>query len=117
MYVSHACFYLQWRIIYVQKFKFLGRVEEQVEELKGEVRKMVINAVDKPSQMLHLIDQIQRLGIDYHFEQEIDVQLERIHKNYSQLDHGDFKGDDLHMVALMFRLLRQQGFNISSGKS
>ncbi|KAK3433829.1 hypothetical protein EUGRSUZ_D01105 [Eucalyptus grandis] len=99
---------------YSTKFKFLGRVEEQVEELKGEVRKMVTNAMYKPSQMLHLIDQIQRLGIDYHFEREIDEQLEGIHKSYSQLDHGDFKGDDLHMVALMFRLLRQQGFNISS---
>ncbi|KAK3433830.1 hypothetical protein EUGRSUZ_D01106 [Eucalyptus grandis] len=75
---------------------------------------MVTNAVDKPSQMLHLIDQIQRLGIDYHFEREIDEQLEGIQKSYSQLDHGDFKGDDLHMVALMFQLMRQQGFNISS---
>ncbi|KAF7851627.1 hypothetical protein BT93_L3452 [Corymbia citriodora subsp. variegata] len=64
--------------------------------------------------MLHLIDQIQRLGIDYHFEREIDQQLEKIHKNYSQFDHGDFKGDDLHKVALRFRLLRQQCFNISS---
>ncbi|XP_056163075.1 (-)-germacrene D synthase-like isoform X1 [Syzygium oleosum] len=96
------------------KFKFLGRVEEQVEELKGKVRKMLIDVVDKPSQMLHLIDEIQRLGIDYHFEREIDEQLEQIHKSYSQPDHGDFMGDDLHMVALMFRLLRQQGFNISS---
>ncbi|KAF7850211.1 hypothetical protein BT93_L5741 [Corymbia citriodora subsp. variegata] len=98
---------------YSTKFKFLGRVEEQVEELKGEVRKMLTGVVDKPSQMLHLIDQIQRLGIDYHFEREIDEQLEQIYKSYSQLDHGDFKGDDLHMVALMFRLLRQQGFNVS----
>ncbi|XP_048140753.1 (-)-germacrene D synthase-like [Rhodamnia argentea] len=96
------------------KFNFLGRVEAQVEELKVEVRKMLTDAADKPSQMLHLIDEIQRLGIDYHFEREIDEQLEQIHKSYSQLDHGDFKGDDLHMVALMFRLLRQQGYNISS---
>ncbi|KAF8032174.1 hypothetical protein BT93_D1184 [Corymbia citriodora subsp. variegata] len=98
----------------LMKFKFLGRVEEQVEELKGEVRKILTGVVDKPSQMLHLIDQIQRLGIDYHFEREIDQQLEKIHKNYSQFDHGDFKGDDLHKVALRFRLLRQQCFNISS---
>ncbi|KAK3433836.1 hypothetical protein EUGRSUZ_D01114 [Eucalyptus grandis] len=68
---------------YSTEFKFLGRVEEQVEELKGEVRKMVTNAMDKPSQMLHLIDQIQRLGIDYHFEREIDEQLERIHKSFN----------------------------------
>ncbi|KAI6684896.1 hypothetical protein NL676_030809 [Syzygium grande] len=75
---------------------------------------MLTDVVDKPSQMLHLIDQIQRLGIDYHFERDIDEQLEQIHKSYSRLDHGDFRGDDLHMVALIFRLLRQQGYNISS---
>ncbi|XP_056163077.1 (-)-alpha-pinene synthase-like [Syzygium oleosum] len=81
------------------KLKFLGRVEEQVEELKGVVRKILTDDVaDKPSQMLHLIDQIQLLGIDYHFERKIDEQLEHIHKSYSQLDHGGFMGDDLHMV-------------------
>ncbi|KAF7851625.1 hypothetical protein BT93_L3450 [Corymbia citriodora subsp. variegata] len=88
---------------YSTKFKFLGRVEEQVEELKGEVRKMLTGVVDKPSQMLHLIDQIQRLGIHYHFEREIDEQLEQIYKSYSQLDHGDFKGDDLHMLFNNFK--------------
>ncbi|XP_048136396.1 (-)-germacrene D synthase-like isoform X1 [Rhodamnia argentea] len=96
------------------EFKFLGRVEERVEEPKGEVRKMLTNVADKPSQMLLLIDQIQRLGIEYHFERDMDEQLEQIHKSYSQLDHADFRGDDLHMVALIFRLLRQQGYNISS---
>lgn len=96
------------------EFKFVGRVEEQIEELKGEVRKMLTNVVDKSSQMLHLIDQIQRLGIDHHFEHDIYEHLEEIHKHYSRLDHGDFKGDDLHMVALIFRLLRQQGYDVSS---
>ncbi|KAF7847692.1 hypothetical protein BT93_L2719 [Corymbia citriodora subsp. variegata] len=96
------------------EFKYLGTMEEQIEELKREVRKMVTDVVDKPSQMLTLIDQIQRLGIFYHFECEIDEQLEQIHKSYSQLVHGVFKGDDLHMIALTFRLLRHQGYNISS---
>nr|WNI01929.1 terpene synthase [Psidium guajava] len=71
---------------------------------------MLTDVVDKPS----LIDQIQRLGIEYHFERDIDEQLEQIHKSYYQLDHGDFRGDELHMVALIFRLLRQQGYNVSS---
>nr|WNI01970.1 terpene synthase [Psidium guajava] len=87
-----------------QKFKFLGRVEGQIEELKGEVRKMLAGIVDKPLQKLHLIDQIQRLGIEYHFEHEIDEGLEQIHKSYSRLYREDFKVDDLHMVALIFRL-------------
>jgi len=92
-------------------------VEGQIEELKGEVKKMLIDAVDKPLPKLHLIDQIQRLGIEYHFEREVDEQLEQIHKSYSRLDHEDFKVDDLHTVALIFRLLRQHGYNISSGAS
>ncbi|KAK2632041.1 hypothetical protein EUGRSUZ_L02082 [Eucalyptus grandis] len=96
------------------EFKYVGRVEEQIEGLKGEVRKMLTDAVNKPSQVLHLIDQIERLGIFYHFKREIDEQLEQIHKSYSQLVHGDFKGDDLHMIALIFRLLRQQAYNVSS---
>ncbi|KAI6702990.1 hypothetical protein NL676_012126 [Syzygium grande] len=35
-------------------------------------------------------------------------------RSFSQPNHGDFMGEDVHMVALMFWLLRQQGFNISS---
>ncbi|KAF8031674.1 hypothetical protein BT93_D0785 [Corymbia citriodora subsp. variegata] len=76
------------------EFKYLGRVEEQIEGLKGEVRKMVTDVVDEPSQMLHLIDQIQRLGIFYHFEREIDEQLEQIHKkvfNEFKDSEGNFK--------------------------
>nr|WNI01937.1 terpene synthase [Psidium guajava] len=96
------------------EFKYLGRVEEQIEGLKGEVRKIMTDVTDKPLQMLQLIDQIQRLGIFYHFEREIDEQLEQIHKSYSRLVHGVFKADDLHMIALIFRLLQQQGHNVSS---
>ncbi|KAF8019378.1 hypothetical protein BT93_G0144 [Corymbia citriodora subsp. variegata] len=96
------------------EFKYLGKVEEQIEGLKGEVRKMVTDVVDNPAQMLLLIDQIQRLGIFYHFEREIDEQLEQIHNSYSRLVHGVFKGNDLHMIALTFRLLREQGYNVSS---
>ncbi|KAK3427098.1 hypothetical protein EUGRSUZ_F03404 [Eucalyptus grandis] len=78
---------------------------------------MLAGVMDKPSQMLHLIDQIQRLGIDYHFEHEVDEQLEQINKSYSQLHLEDFKVDDLHMAALIFQLLQQQGYNVSSGET
>ncbi|XP_048131346.1 (-)-germacrene D synthase-like [Rhodamnia argentea] len=96
------------------KFKFLGTVEGQIEEPKGEVGKMLAGIVDKPLQKLHLIDQIQRPGIEYHFECEVNEQLEQIHKSYSRLYREDFKVDDLHMVALIFRLLRQQGYYVPS---
>jgi len=75
---------------------------------------MLIGAMDKPSQKLNLIDQIQRLGIAYHFEIEIYQQLEQIHKSYFELHDGD-NDNDLHTNALLFRLLRQQGYAISCG--
>ncbi|KAI6680476.1 hypothetical protein NL676_034357 [Syzygium grande] len=92
---------------------FPAKANGQIERLKGEVRKMLTDATDKPSQKLNLIDQIQRLGIAYHFESEINQQLEQIHKTYFELHNSD-NNDVLHMVALLFRLLRQQGYTISS---
>ncbi|KAI6680423.1 hypothetical protein NL676_034304 [Syzygium grande] len=73
---------------------------------------MFTDAMNKPSQKLNLIDQLQRLGIAYHFEIEIDQQLEQIHKSYFEFHGGD--DNNLHTVALLFRLLRQQGYTISS---
>ncbi|XP_048134940.1 (-)-germacrene D synthase-like isoform X2 [Rhodamnia argentea] len=73
---------------------------------------MLTGAMDKPLQKLNLIDQIQCLGLAYHFEMEIDEQLAQIHRSYFEFHCGD-DNDDLHTTALLFRLLRQQGYNIS----
>ncbi|KAI6673991.1 hypothetical protein NL676_001897 [Syzygium grande] len=75
---------------------------------------MLTSAMDQPSQKLNLIDQIQRLGIAYHFELEIDEQLEQIHKIEFEFHCSD-NNNLYYMVALLFRLLRQQGYNISCG--
>ena len=71
---------------------------------------MLVAAADKPSQMLNLIDGLQRLGVSYHFTTEIEAALKHI---YETCDHSHF--DDLYTVALFFRLLRQQGFPVSCG--
>ncbi|KAL3730995.1 hypothetical protein ACJRO7_027941 [Eucalyptus globulus] len=91
-----------------------GIAKERIERLKGELRKMLTGAMDKPLQKMNLIDQIQRLGLAYHFEIEIDEQLEQIHISYFEFHCGD-NDNDLHMTALLFRLLRQQGYNIPCG--
>ncbi|KAH6767998.1 hypothetical protein C2S51_013334 [Perilla frutescens var. frutescens] len=57
---------------------------------------------------LELIDSIQRLGVGYHFEKEIHNSLRYIYEYY-----GTKNNDDLRVVALRFRLLRQQGFHVS----
>ena len=60
------------------------------------------------------IDAIQRLGVAYHFESEIEAALQRINRtwHHRQLDDA---GDGVYGTALTFRLLRQQGFPVSSG--
>ncbi|KAI7981020.1 (-)-germacrene D synthase [Camellia lanceoleosa] len=64
------------------------------------------------SQKLNFIDAIQRLGMSYHFESEIETALQHIYE--TDYDHHDDKAnDDLYTIALLFRLLRQQGYHIS----
>ncbi|KAG7953730.1 hypothetical protein I3843_12G124000 [Carya illinoinensis] len=88
---------------------------EQVQKLKEEVRRMLMAPIDKSSQKLELIDAIQRLSKSYHFEIEIDSILQEIHKYYYYSeDESKISDHDLYTIALRFRLLRQQGYNIPS---
>ncbi|KAL6311205.1 hypothetical protein AAG906_000393 [Vitis piasezkii] len=64
-------------------------------------------AVANPSQLLNFIDAVQRLGVAYHFKQEIEEALQHICNSFH--DCNDMDGD-LYNIALGFRLLRQQGF-------
>ncbi|KAF2290774.1 hypothetical protein GH714_015389 [Hevea brasiliensis] len=81
---------------------------EQAKILKEEVRRMLTSATDhKASEKLKLLDAIQRLGISYHFEGEIEEALKKIYQDFE--DDGN-----LCTVALRFRLLRQQGYHVSS---
>ena len=65
--------------------------------------------VDKPLEKLRLIDAIQRLGVSYHFEKEIDQVLNLVHNDC------DVNDEDLYTISLKFRLLRQNGYKISCG--
>ncbi|MFQ6669279.1 hypothetical protein Gotur_034598 [Gossypium turneri] len=81
----------------------------QYEELKQQVRRMLVISTDKPYQNLDIIDAIQRLGVTYHFEKEIEDALHIIyqhHCNNTQID------DDLYTASVRFRLLREHGFNV-----
>lgn len=85
--------------------------QQQYIELKEDVRRMITSdAYNKASQKLNLIDTVQRLGVAYHFEKEVEDELEKIHH---QLANDE--DDDLYTVSLRFRLLRQQGIRVSSG--
>ena len=96
-----------------------GGMKERIEKLKEEIRMMVIASVQNPLVKLNLVDSIQRLGVSYHFEDEIDQFLEHMYVSYNNsllFSSNDSQDDDLHISALLFRLLRQHGYRISCGK-
>ncbi|KAM3290181.1 vetispiradiene synthase 3 isoform X2 [Capsicum chacoense] len=87
-------------------------IEENIEEiktLKEEVWHMIMSSEKDIIEKMSLIDTLERLGISYHFEEEIEDQL----SNMFDLNviHEE---DDLYNVALYFRLFRQHGYPISS---
>ncbi|CAH9100339.1 unnamed protein product [Cuscuta europaea] len=85
--------------------------EKEIENLKEQTRKMLLLASTtcNTAEILKFIDVLERLGIAYHFEKEIEDQLHLIY-TVTQEEAND----DLEMAALKFRLLRQHGFKISS---
>lgn len=61
---------------------------------------------------LELIDDLQRLGICYHFPEKINQILNNIYLEYKNYETGE---RNLYSTALGFRLLRQHGFKVSQG--
>ncbi|KAG6637481.1 (-)-germacrene D synthase-like [Carya illinoinensis] len=84
---------------------------QQIEELKENVMTMLTAPIEKPSQKLILVDAIQRLGVSYHFDNEIQEILQQLQKTHES-DDPEYN-DDLYSVALLFRLLRQDGYYVS----
>lgn len=82
---------------------------EQVIVLREKVRMMLCKVEDELDQ-LEIIDVLQRLGVDHHYDNEIRNFLDNIHStNTLNVEKN------LYAMALKFRLLRQYGYNISSG--
>ncbi|XP_027911835.1 (-)-germacrene D synthase-like isoform X6 [Vigna unguiculata] len=88
---------------------------EQAKLLKEDVRKRLVSPIDDNnfSFKLNFIDSVQRLGVSYHFEQEIDSALCRIYEISTKDNDIIANNDDLYHTALLFRLLRQHGYRIS----
>ncbi|KAF5949295.1 hypothetical protein HYC85_011288 [Camellia sinensis] len=91
--------------------KYVGDIYVKgAEKLKEEVKRMLVEVVD-PLGGLEMIDDLQRLGVFYHFEDEIKRVLDNIRND------DKWNNEDLHSTALQFRLLRQHGYNIPQGTS
>ncbi|CAN6571640.1 unnamed protein product [Malus baccata var. baccata] len=87
----------------------------RLERLKQNVTKTLLAASTSSTQcttstlpMLKLIDSMQRLGVAYHFEKEIEAVLTSLGSSSTASTSSD-----LHTVALQFRILREHGIPIS----
>ena len=88
-------------------------MKQRVQKPLEDVNILLREARGSVREEMQLIDALQRLGVAYHFEQEISEALSFINStSTSHLSYGD---DDLHLVALWFRLLRLHLYDASSG--
>ncbi|KAK8464190.1 hypothetical protein PHAVU_011G142600 [Phaseolus vulgaris] len=89
---------------------------QQAKLLKEDVRKTLVSPIDHNnfSFKLNFIDSVQRLGVSYHFEHEIDTLLCQIYDISTKDNNIIAHSDHLYQTALLFRLLRQHGYRISS---
>ncbi|KAJ0099813.1 hypothetical protein Patl1_20694 [Pistacia atlantica] len=82
-------------------------IQKEHEQLKQEVRWMIMDTTVSHAQKLHLIDAVQRLGVAYLFVEEIEDSLDNISSDSNSDDYND-----LCTVSIYFRLLRQHGIRI-----
>ncbi|KAK4491026.1 hypothetical protein RD792_001747 [Penstemon davidsonii] len=92
---------------------------EEIEVLKEKVRNMIISAhEEKLANKLVLIDTVERLGLSYHFSNEIEQQLNLVFMNatfkFENEEEDSNNINNLFIASLQFRLLRQHGFDASS---
>lgn len=82
---------------------------ERRDVLISETRKVLIGMHDPMAEM-KLVDAVQRLGISYHFQDEIHASLQK-------LNSVEFNNESFHEISLQFRLLRQERYYMSWGNS
>ncbi|KAK7324202.1 hypothetical protein VNO77_27728 [Canavalia gladiata] len=100
-----------WTYDYIQSLSSEYKEEKYLEQgrvLREEVR-LMLGRLENQLDQLELIDVLQRLGIAYHFSDEISNILDNIYK----MDAFKRK-KNLYATALEFRLLRQHGYDIST---
>lgn len=89
-------------------------MKQRMQVLVRDVKILLKDAKGSMREEMQLIDALQRLGVAYHFEQEISEALCFINTTSSS-GHHSYSDDDLHFVSLRFRLLRQHRYYVPPG--
>ncbi|KAK8571915.1 hypothetical protein V6N12_027983 [Hibiscus sabdariffa] len=85
----------------------------QLKGLKETVKDMVMVPTTDLMEKMHLIYSLCRLGVSYHFENEIEEQLNHLFIRLpGLLDDKDY---DLHTVAMVFQVFRLNGYKMPCG--
>ncbi|XP_039118829.1 (-)-germacrene D synthase-like [Dioscorea cayenensis subsp. rotundata] len=87
------------------------QMKQRMQVLVKDVKILLKDAKGSMREEMQLIDALQRLGVAYHFEQEISEALWFINTSSSS-GHHSYSDDDLHFVALRFRLLRERHYYV-----
>nr|ARE72258.1 terpene synthase [Cannabis sativa] len=99
-----------WSFDYIQSLTSQYKGEpytSRVKKLERDVKKILVEMENSLAQ-LELIDTLQRLGISYRFENEINSILNKKYLNINNPNYSDL----LYAIALEFRLLRQHGYAV-----
>ncbi|XP_065871945.1 terpene synthase 5-like [Euphorbia lathyris] len=109
IYICFDTFFLENQNAFAQEYESMTK---EVETLKETVKDMLIQSTKDLIHNIEFIDLLCRLGVSYHFEMEIDEQLNFIftHMVSSIVEQNDY---NLHTSALIFRILRQHGLKMS----
>ncbi|XP_062076060.1 myrcene synthase, chloroplastic-like [Humulus lupulus] len=101
-----------WSFDYIQSLSSQYKGEpytSRLNELKEKVKRMLVEMENSLAQF-ELIDTLQRLGLSYHFQNEINTILKEKYTNINNIiNNPNF---DLYTTALEFRLLRQYGYAV-----
>ncbi|KAF7123219.1 hypothetical protein RHSIM_Rhsim12G0173000 [Rhododendron simsii] len=99
--------------------QLLEKYSKEVEVLKEEVKDLLVLDNDdvggggkSGAEKMVLIDALERLGVSYLFEKEIEELLESMFPKFEENSHVFH--DNLFMVSLHFRVFRQHGYDLSS---
>jgi len=90
------------------------RYKDRAKKLEEDVRSMIDNENADLLETLELVDDLQRLGLEYRFQRDITRALDKFASSKCCNERIE---KSLHATALSFRLLRQHGYQVSQGKN